>query len=146
MLFSYSAATTATTKSNSSLDNVYVLLLSVTTKPKSGLLLYKEVFNNVKELFVTIFSSISIETLCKNDYLECPIKNIGNKRWTLDEEEDLVFINKIYSHFISVGIEDFKTDDVLFFLKDNPNIESINNKYERNEGLKKSIKNDFYVK
>lgn len=78
--------------------------------------------------------------------LECPIKNIGNKRWTLDEEEDLVFINKIYSHFISVGIEDFKTDDVLFFLKDNPNIESINNKYERNEGLKKSIKNDFYVK
>ena len=67
MLFSYSAATTATTKSNSSLDNVYVLLLSVTTKPKSGLLLYKEVFNNVKELFVTIFSSISCSSSSKDD-------------------------------------------------------------------------------
>lgn len=77
--------------------------------------------------------------------LECPIKNIGDKRWTLDEQADFDFIEKIYNHFISQGKEDFITDDIIEFLQQNPELESINNMIGRNEGLKKSINEDYVV-
>lgn len=75
-------------------------------------------------------------------YLECPISDIGNYRWTLDEEEDFQLINFIYEYFISQGKEDFVTEDVLKFLIENPELVSINNMYTRNEGLEKSLEND----
>ena len=43
---------------------------------------------------------------------------------------------------IRQGKEDFVTEDILGFLKQNPEIEDINKKYIRNEGLKKSIAED----
>ncbi len=76
---------------------------------------------------------------------ECPIAGIGNKRWTLDEEEDFLLISRIYEHFLSQGKESFRTEDVLRFLGENPELESINQQYARNEGLAKSIANDFIV-
>ena len=77
--------------------------------------------------------------------LECPIKDIGNKRWTLDEDEDFELINNIYEHFISQGKEDFVTEDILNYLEKNPELESINQKYARNEGLARSLENDFVI-
>lgn len=73
---------------------------------------------------------------------ECPIPGIGNKRWTLDEEEDYIVISNIYDYFTSKGKEDFITEDILGFLEKNPQIEELNAKYMRNEGLAKSLAND----
>lgn len=74
--------------------------------------------------------------------LECPIREIGDKRWTLDEDEDYEFINAVYRHFISQGREDFVTEDILAFLKEHSELEQLNAKYARNEGLIKSVAND----
>ncbi len=76
---------------------------------------------------------------------ECPIQGIGNKRWTLDEDEDYELINVIYENFISQGKEYFITEDILEFLAENPELEIINAKYRRNEGLLKSMANDKLV-
>ena len=76
---------------------------------------------------------------------ECPIKNIGGKRWTLDEDRDYELISNIYNHFVGNNKEDFVTEDVLDYLKDNPELEKINNSIERNEGLKKSLLNDEII-
>lgn len=74
--------------------------------------------------------------------LECPIKGIGSKRWTLDEDRDYEMISKVYEHFVSKRKEDFVTEDILEFLSCNPDIENINSDIERNEGLKKSLSED----
>lgn len=74
---------------------------------------------------------------------ECPIPEIGNKRWTLDETADLDLIEKIYGHFIDAGKEDFTTEDILRFLEENPKLEDINSMIGRNEGLQKSLKDDY---
>ena len=83
--------------------------------------------------------------LFKIQVYEFPIKGIGHLRWTLDEEEDYELINCVYKHFISIGKEDFVTEDILKYLKDNPDVESINSMYMRNEGLAKSIREDRLV-
>lgn len=74
--------------------------------------------------------------------LECPIKGIVDKRWTLDEEEDYRLIDEIYRYFISQGKEDFVTEDILEFLQEHPEIEEINKRFARNEELAKSIAED----
>lgn len=74
---------------------------------------------------------------------ECPISGIGDKRWTLDEPADLELIEKIYEYFINQGKENFVTEDILNFLRVNPALNSINAMINRNEGLSKSLKNDY---
>ena len=74
---------------------------------------------------------------------ECPISGIGDKRWTLDEPADLELIEKIYEYFINQGKENFITEDILNFLRVNPALNSINAMINRNEGLSKSLKNDY---
>lgn len=74
--------------------------------------------------------------------LECPIAGIGEKRWTLDEAEDYELISRIYQHFLAKGKEDFITEDILAYLNTHPELETINRKYARNEGLARSIAND----
>ena len=78
--------------------------------------------------------------------LKCPIERIGEKRWTLDEEEDLEFITTVYTYFVKQKKkEDFSTKEILEYLENNPEVEKINNKFIRNEGLIKSIKEDVVV-
>ena len=77
---------------------------------------------------------------------ECPIRGIGNKRWTLDEPADLELIEKIYEHVRWGGKEDFVTADILQFLQENPQLENINSMIGRNEGLQKSLNEDYIVK
>ena len=77
---------------------------------------------------------------------ECPIRGIGNKRWTLDEPADLELIEKIYEHFRGGDKEDFVTADILQFLQENPQLENINSMIGRNEGLQKSLNEDYIVK
>lgn len=74
-----------------------------------------------------------------------PIKGKGHYRWTLDEIEDYELVCRVYDHFISIGIEDFVTEDIIAYLEDHPEIEKINAMYSRNEGLAKSLKEDREV-
>ncbi len=62
-------------------------------------------------------------------------------RWTLDENEDYEFIRLIYSHLYPIN-PDFLKEDVIEYLKANPEISGINSKFFRNEGLLKSLEND----
>lgn len=78
--------------------------------------------------------------------LECPIAGIGDKRWTLDQNEDYELICNIYNHFISEGKEDFITEDILKYLQLNKHLEKLNEKIARNEGLAISLANDKEVK
>ncbi len=78
--------------------------------------------------------------------LECPIPGLGSKRWTLDEEEDYLFVKNIYEYFLKKGKEDFVTEDILAYLKTVPGIEKINGGIARNEGLAKSLANDEKLK
>ncbi|WP_090422053.1 cytidylyltransferase domain-containing protein [Pseudobutyrivibrio sp. YE44] len=84
--------------------------------------------------------------LFKHQNFECPIEGISNLRWTLDEDEDYELISEIYQHFVaSKGMEDFTTEDVLGLIKEKPELLNINSKFARNEGLMKSLENDYVV-
>lgn len=90
---------------------------------------------------VTMYIKNHLE-LFKIQNLECPIAGIAGHRWTLDEDEDYQLISNIYEHFVSIGKEDFVTEDILAYLEKTPGISQINSKYARNEGLAKSLEND----
>jgi spore coat polysaccharide biosynthesis protein SpsF len=59
--------------------------------------------------------------LSKNITLDKP----ETERWTLDYEEDYVFIKQIYFHLYNFG-EIFYMNDILNFLKNNPDLKEIN--------------------
>ncbi len=69
---------------------------------------------------------------------------LGDKRWTIDDLEDLNFMERVFEGLYE---EDnfFGMDKILKFLKENPEIEKINNHIGRNMGLKKSLDNDKIV-
>ena len=81
--------------------------------------------------------------LFKRKDFKCYLGNLREQRWTIDEKEDLIFIKKIYEHFLPRT--DFNMEEIFKFLKANPDILKINNKFIRNEGLILSLKNDYEV-
>lgn len=62
-------------------------------------------------------------------------------RWTVDEPEDFEFVRRIYERLYPANPA-FTTDDVLALLALEPDLSEINNRYERNEGSKKSLAAD----
>ncbi|OGI17037.1 MAG: spore coat protein [Candidatus Melainabacteria bacterium RIFOXYA12_FULL_32_12] len=68
-------------------------------------------------------------------------KNLSHLRWTVDEPEDFILITKIYEELYPQN-PDFKMQDILDLLDKKPELTQINSKFERNEGLKKSIDKD----
>ncbi len=79
------------------------------------------------------------------DYVS-PVGNFGDHRWTVDEPEDFEVVTRIYDYFIhEKNTEDFGYQEILNYLKEHPEIKKINQKYQRNEGLKKSIQEDRIV-
>ena len=75
----------------------------------------------------------------------CPVEGVGYMRWTLDEVEDYTLIQKIYQHFLDIDEENFLMEDILTYMRKNPQLSEINAKYVRNEGLAKSIREDRIV-
>lgn len=67
-------------------------------------------------------------------------KDLSYYRWTLDYEEDLEFVRKVYSGIYKGEV--FLLDDILFFLKENPHISNLNKGIVRNEGYLKSLNED----
>jgi len=67
--------------------------------------------------------------------------DLSAKRWTLDMPEDLEFIRRIMDGIYADNPE-FSMNDVLEYIRNNPDIEDINSHIVRNEGYLKSLKND----
>lgn len=70
--------------------------------------------------------------------------DLSSKRWTLDNQEDFDFISEVYKGIFSRN-NNFGMNDVLEFLKENPNIEKLNSSIIRNEGYQKSLKEDSII-
>lgn len=107
---------------------------------------YKEANHSFEREHVTQFIIRHPEKF-KIQNFESPIGYFGNHRWTVDEPEDFELVKCIYEHFKDTKIGmDFDYQDILKYLKENPDIAELNKSFTRNEGLEKSIKEDRIVK
>lgn len=68
-------------------------------------------------------------------------KKLGNMRWTVDEPQDFVFVEKVFGELYD-GNPDFAMNDILALLQDKPELMDINSGIQRNAGLAKSLAND----
>lgn len=62
-------------------------------------------------------------------------------RWTVDEPEDFEFVRRVYEKLYPVK-PDFSTRDILDLLERQPELQTLNSAFERNEGTKKSLRAD----
>jgi len=67
--------------------------------------------------------------------------DLSDKRWCLDREEDLEFIETVIESLYP-GNRDFRMNDILAFLRSNPEVERINSNIKQNEGYRKSLEED----
>jgi spore coat polysaccharide biosynthesis protein SpsF (cytidylyltransferase family) len=80
------------------------------------------------------------------------INNVVNKedlsfyRWTLDQAEDLEFIQKIHKKFEEIHMDEFYMQDIIELLHKYPELANINSGIKRNEGYAKSVNEDKVVK
>ena len=72
--------------------------------------------------------------------LRSPV-NLSNYRWTVDYQEDFDLVNRIYQELYKDN-PNFTTQDILNLYNKYPELNEINTKYIRNEGLALSIKED----
>ncbi len=68
-------------------------------------------------------------------------KDLSHIRWTVDEYEDFILVEKIYQALYNDNPL-FLTDDILNLLEMYPELTKINNIFIRNEGLNKSLQED----
>ena len=66
------------------------------------------------------------------------LKDMSHIRLTVDEPEDFILVERIYKHLYHYN-PSFSLEDVLDLIKNNPELEMINNKFTRDEGLIKSL-------
>jgi spore coat polysaccharide biosynthesis protein SpsF len=69
--------------------------------------------------------------------------NLSAMRWTVDEPEDLEFMRAVYAEF---GSREFGMQDVLQLLADQPDLTRSNVGFERDEGLRRSLREDRMVR
>jgi spore coat polysaccharide biosynthesis protein SpsF (cytidylyltransferase family) len=69
-------------------------------------------------------------------------KGLNNFRWTLDEPEDYILLDKIYKKLYRSD-SPFLTHEILQLIRYNPELSKINAKIVRNEGYLKSLKADM---
>ena len=69
------------------------------------------------------------------------LKQLGHHRWTLDEPEDYEFLRLLVSDLCKKN-ENFRTQDVLDHLDENPKLLSINSNIVRNQSYKNMRENE----
>ena len=69
-------------------------------------------------------------------------QDLSNMRWTVDLEEDLMFVREVYKHLYKKG-RIFSLNDILSLLKSHPELMRINRGITRNEGYHKSLEKDM---
>lgn len=67
--------------------------------------------------------------------------NLSLLRWTVDEPPDMDFVTRVYEALYPPNPL-FTTGDILAFLEKNQGLAGLNSMYVRNEGLKKSLRDD----
>jgi len=67
--------------------------------------------------------------------------DLSSLRWTVDEPEDFEFVCRVYEKLYPTK-PDFSTRDVLDLLQEEPSLQRINLKFQRNEGTKNSLAAD----
>ena len=72
-------------------------------------------------------------------------KDYSELRWTVDYEEDLEFVEQVYSA-LYLNNQNFSTEDIYELMENNPSLKSMNSKFIRNAGLIESLKNDIEVR
>lgn len=103
---------------------------------------WKEAVHSFEREHVTQYIIRHPELFEQMDF-QSPVGYFGDHRWTVDEPEDFELVSKIYEHFVvELHTDDFGYKDILNYLSENPEIKRINQKYTRNEGLEKSIRED----
>lgn len=83
-----------------------------------------------------IHNNIYSKQIVEND------KDYGTERWTVDTAEDYMLVTKIYE---SLGSESEDFTKIIRFLNKNPELRCLNSMYTRNEGLQKSLENDYIL-
>jgi spore coat polysaccharide biosynthesis protein SpsF (cytidylyltransferase family) len=68
--------------------------------------------------------------------------DLSKLRWTVDELEDFVFVNRIYQALYPKK-SDFNSNDILNLLNQDKTLVTINNKFKRGEGAAKSLLADL---
>jgi spore coat polysaccharide biosynthesis protein SpsF len=68
-------------------------------------------------------------------------EDLSAMRWTVDDPADLLFVTKIFEALYTEG-KVFYMDEILEFLKKNPELLKINSGTVRNEGYAKSLRED----
>lgn len=68
-------------------------------------------------------------------------ESLGGERWTVDEPLDFEFVRHVYEN-LYLNKPNFSMIDILNFLENHPEYRKINQGYTRNDGLKKSLRND----
>lgn len=68
----------------------------------------------------------------------------GMERWTLDTQQDYQMLKAVFES-LYINKKDFTYSDVIDYLDQHNDIRIINKNIERNEGLKKSLDNDYEV-
>lgn len=103
---------------------------------------WKEAARSFEREHVTQYIRRHPEIFKLQDF-KSPVGNFGNHRWTVDEPEDFEVVKRIYGYFFNKKHrEDFTYKEILNFLTHHPDIMAINQKFQRNEGLKKSMEED----
>lgn len=68
-------------------------------------------------------------------------QDLSYLRWTVDYEEDFELVSRIYDALYPLN-QHFRMHDILTYLNRNPALRQLNSKYQRNEGMKKSLLQD----
>ena len=106
---------------------------------------WKEARHTFEREHVTQFIKRNPEFFDLMDF-KSPVGYFGEYRWTVDETEDYELVCKIYQHFLNEEKrEDFGYREILRCMEEHPELKRINDKYARNEGLEKSIKEDRII-
>ena len=64
--------------------------------------------------------------------------DLSDHRWTVDEQDDFDLVTAIFEGLAQMN-GNFLMNDVLEFLEINPHLRNLNNNFQRNEGLLKSL-------
>ena len=71
--------------------------------------------------------------------------DLSNLRWTVDDSKDFELISNIYNNLYPRN-PNFTTLDILRYLEERADIGKINSETQRNEGLVKSLHEDYVLK
>ena len=106
---------------------------------------WREAVHSFEREHVTQYAIRHPELFLLQDF-KSPIGYFGNHRWTVDEPEDFEVVERIYNHFVNeMNTEEFGYRDIIKYLDDHPEIKQINDKFKRDEGLAKSIREDRII-